>query len=415
MRELGHELISLEEARETMLSLIGTIDTETCATPEAFGRVLRQEVEARDLIPPFDNSAMDGYAVHAADLAAASGENPVTLPVAFRLQAGEVAEEPLAAGSAVRIMTGAPLPPGAEAVVPHELTEFTDTEVTFSDPIEAGRNVRPAGGDMRPGDVPLGPGAVLGPSQLGIAATLGYAELEVSRRPRVAILSPGDELVDIGEQPGPGKIRNSNACSLRAAVIESGCEPIDLGIIPDNKPAIREAISEAIERGADAFVSTGGASAGDFDFIKDVISEDAEAAHVFKVAMKPGKPQVFGLFDGRPFFGLPGNPAAAIVSFEVFARPGLRKLQGCSRILPELFEVRFPFEQRYKPGRVFLLRTRVEPAADGGYEVVRPGEQDSSFLASLARANAIVVLPPEGGPVPEGATRPAFWMGGAGR
>ena len=416
MRELGHELISLEDARETMLSLIGEIDTETCATPEAFGRVLRQAVEARDLIPPFDNSAMDGYAVQAADLAAATEDHPVTLPVAFRLQAGEVADEPLAAGSAVRIMTGAPLPPGAEAVVPHELTKFTDTEVTFSDPIEAGRNVRPAGGDMRPGDVPLGPGAVLGPSQLGIAATLGYASLEVSRRPRVAILSPGDELVDIAEQPGPGKIRNSNACSLRAAVIESGCEPIDLGIIPDNKPAIREAISAAIERGADAFVSTGGASAGDFDFIKEVVSEDADPAHVFKVAMKPGKPQVFGLFDGRPFFGLPGNPAAAIVSFEVFVRPGLRKLQGCSRVLPEIFEVRFPFEQHYKPGRVFLLRTRVEPSSGGGgYEVVRPGEQDSSFLASLARANAIVVLPPEGGPVPEGATRPAFWMGGTAR
>ena len=175
MRELGHELISLEEARETMLALIGTIETETCATPEAFGRVLRQPIEARDLIPPFDNSAMDGYAVQAADLAAATEDHPVTLPVAFRLQAGEVADEPLAAGSAVRIMTGAPLPPGAEAVVPHELTEFTDNEGTFSDPVEAGRNVRPAGGDMRPGDVPRGPGAVLGPSQLGIAATLGYA------------------------------------------------------------------------------------------------------------------------------------------------------------------------------------------------------------------------------------------------
>ena len=311
--------------------------------------------------------------------------------------------------------TGAPLPPGAEAVVPHELTNFTDTEVTFNAPIEAGRNIRLAGGDMKPGDVPLGPGAVLGPSQLGIAATLGYAELQVSRRPRVAILSPGDELVDIAEQPGPGKIRNSNACSLRAAVLESGCEPLDMGIIPDNKPAISAAIREAILRGADAFVSTGGASAGDFDFVKEVISEEADPAHVFKVAMKPGKPQVFGLFDGRPFFGLPGNPAAAIVSFEVFVRPGLRKLQGCARILPELFEVRFPFEHHYKAGRVFLLRTRIEPAADGGYEVVRPGEQDSSFLASLARANAIVVLPAGGGPVGEGELRPAFWIGGAGR
>ena len=415
MRELGHELISLEDARETMLSLIGAIDAEPCATTEAFGRVLRQAVEARDLIPPFDNSAMDGYAVHAADLAPAGKENPVTLPVAFRLRAGDAATEPLGAGSAARIMTGTPLPPGAEAVVPHELTTFTDIEVTFSAPIEAGRNVRLAGGDMKPGDVPLGPGAVLGPSQLGIAATLGYAELEVSRRPRVAILSPGDELVDIGDEPGPGKIRNSNACSLRAAVLESGCEPLDLGIIPDNKPAISAAIREAIEGGADAFVSPGGASAGDFDFIKEVISEEADPAHVFKVAMKPGKPQVFGLFDGRPFFGLPGNPAAAIVSFEVFVRPGLRKLRGCSRILPEIFEARFPFEQNYKPGRVFLLRTRVEAAPGGGYEVVRPGEQDSSFLASLARANAIVILPSGGGPVREGETRPAFWMGGAGR
>ena len=415
MRELGHDLISLEEARETMLSLIGVIDTEPCATTEAFARVLRQAVEARDLIPPFDNSAMDGYAVRAGDLVAAAEENPVTLPVAFRLQAGDAATEALEPGSAARIMTGTPLPPGAEAVVPHELTSFTDTEVTFSAPIEAGRNVRLAGGDMKPGDVPLGPGAVLGPSQLGIAATLGYVGLEVSRRPRVAIISPGDELVDIGDEPGPGKIRNSNACSLRAAVLDSGCEPLDMGIIPDNKPAISAAISAAIGRGADAFVSTGGASAGDFDFIKEVISEEAEAAHVFKVAMKPGKPQVFGLFDGRPFFGLPGNPAAAIVSFEVFVRPGLRKLQGCARILPEIFEVRFPFEQHYKPGRVFLLRTRIEPSAGGGYEVVRPGEQDSSFLASLARANAIVILPSEGGPVPEGETRPAFWIGGTDR
>ena len=220
MRELGHDLISLEEARETMLSLIGVIDTEPCATTEAFARVLRQAVEARDLIPPFDNSAMDGYAVRAGDLVAAAEENPVTLPVAFRLQAGDAATEALEPGSAARIMTGTPLPPGAEAVVPHELTSFTDTEVTFSAPIEAGRNVRLAGGDMKPGDVPLGPGAVLGPSQLGIAATLGYVGLEVSRRPRVAIISPGDELVDIGDEPGPGKIRNSTACSLRAAVLD---------------------------------------------------------------------------------------------------------------------------------------------------------------------------------------------------
>ena len=193
-----------------------------------------------------------------------------------------------------------------------------------------------------------------------------------------------------------------------------GCDVTDVGILPDKKDVISIALAKAAQD-HDVVLTSGGVSTGEEDHVKAAVEQNG-SIHFWRLSIKPGRPIALGQVADAAFVGLPGNPAAAIVSFEVFVRPGLRKLQGCSRVLPEIFEVRFPFEQHYKPGRVFLLRTRVEPAPEGGgYEVVRPGEQDSSFLASLAQANAIVVLPPEGGPVPEGATRPAFWMGGAGR
>jgi molybdopterin molybdotransferase len=338
----------------------------------------------------------------------------VRLVIAGKLQAGEAGGEDLDPGTALRIMTGAPLPRGADAVVPHELTASTATEVAFSQPVKAGQNVRRAGGDLAPGDVPLGSGCVLRPPQLAIAASLGCAELEVSRRPRVAVLSPGDELVDVREQPGPGKIRNSNAYAIAALLEEAGAEPLALGIIPDRKAEISAAIQRGLDLGADAFVSTGGVSAGDYDFVQAVVRDEARPGFVFKVAMRPGKPQVFGLFAGRPFFGLPGNPAAAILSFEVFVRPALRTMRGETAVLPTTFGVRFAAPYRYKPGRVFLLRTRLEPepGAGGGWRVVDPGPQDSSFLASLARANAVVVLPAERDRVEAGEVHPAFWLGG---
>lgn len=415
MRELGHELQPLEAVRETILSHIDALPVETCPLRRAHGRVLRQDIVANDLLPPFDNSAMDGYAVRVADLAGASEDRPVTLSVCRIVQAGDVSTEALAAGTSVRIMTGAPMPPEAEAVVPHELTTFTDESVTFVEPVRASQNVRSAGGDVRPGEVPFTAGRLLRSPGVAIAGALGFADVEVTRSPRIGVISPGDELVDIGETPGPGKIRNSNELAIAAALLEAGAVPVHLGIVEDSLDALREVIRRGVDDGLDGFVSTGGVSAGDFDFVQAVVREDARPGFVFKVAMRPGKPQVFGLFDGVPLFGLPGNPAAAVISFEVFVRPALRKMLGLERVLPETFGVKFSFEYSYKPGRVFLLRARVEPDPDGGYRAVQPGQQDSSFLSSLARSNAIVMLPPDGGPIAPGDVRDAFWLGSAER
>jgi len=410
-RELGHDLIPLEEVQSTILRCLRPLEVETRQLGECHGAVLREDAVVREPIPPFDNSAMDGYAVRAADIAGASELTPVTLRVQGGLAAGDPGSGPLAPGAAVRIMTGAPLPAMAEAVVPHELTRFDRESVTFTRPVKPGQNVRRAGGDMRPGDSPLKAGTVLRGPQLAILAALGCARVKVTRRLRVAIFSPGNELVEVGSPCGPGQIRNSNAYSLLGLLESAGAEPIHLGIIRDTRDDVLAAIRRALEAGASALVSTGGVSAGDFDFVQAVVRESAQPGYVFKVAMRPGKPQVFGLFDGRPLFGLPGNPAASILSFEVFVRPALRRLRGEAKVLPETFGARFPFQYRYKPGRAFLLRARLEPDEPGGWRVVKPGEQDSSFLSSLADANAIIVLPADRDSVEEGEWRPAFWMG----
>lgn len=412
LRELGHDLLPPEDVRQVILGHLQPLEVETRPLAACHGAVLRQDVIAREPLPPFDNSAMDGFAVRASDLEGAAEARPVTLPVQGGLAAGDPGSSPLEPRAAIRIMTGAPLPAGAEAVVPHELTRFDDRSVTFTRPVKLNQNVRRAGGDLKPGDVPLRAGVVLEGPQLAILAALGQAQVQVTRRLRVAILSPGNELVEVGAACGPGQIRNSNAYSLLGLLASAGVEPMNLGIIADTREAVHAAIRRALDGGADAMVSTGGVSAGDYDFVQAVVREAAQPGHVFKVAMRPGKPQVFGLFEGKPLFGLPGNPAASILSFEVFVRPALRRLRGETRLLPETFGVRFPSQFRYKPGRVFLLRVRLEPDDLVGYRVVRPGEQDSSFLSSLAEANAVVMLPADGEVVEAGEVRPAFWLGG---
>ena len=413
VQELGHDLLPLEQVRETMLSHIEPLPAEVRPLEDAYGCVLREDAVARENIPPFDNSAMDGFAVRVRDLEKASEAHPVTLGIQGGLPAGEPGGVPLDGGSSIRIMTGAPMPPGAEAVVPHELTRFDSASVTFSQTPRVGQNIRRAGGDVRPGDIPLRAGVVLRGPQMAILASLGQARARVTRRARVAIISPGNELVEVGSIPGPGQIRNSNAYSLRGLLLGAGVEPMNIGIVRDTKKEVQAAIEGSIQRGADAIVSTGGVSAGDYDFVRTVVSEMAKPGYVFKVAMRPGKPQVFGLFDGRPLFGLPGNPAASIVSFEVFVRPALRRLRAESVTVEEPFGVRFPFSYAYKPGRTFLLRTRVEPDPAGGFRAVDPGEQDSSFLSSLASANALITLEADRDRVEEGDVKWARWIGGA--
>ncbi|MBI4605451.1 MAG: molybdopterin molybdotransferase MoeA [Planctomycetes bacterium] len=410
-RELGHDLVPIEEVRDRILAYLQPLGSEPVPLAQAYGRVLREDAVAAEPIPAFDNSAMDGFAVRSSDIAAAGEASPVTLRVQGGLPAGDPGGAALEPKCAIKIMTGAPVPAGTDAVVAHELTRFDAERVTFTKPSRPGQNIRPAGGDFRPGDVPLRAGAVLGGPQLAILAALGYPRARVTRPARVAIISPGNELVEPGLPCGLGKVRSSNAYSLIGLLRGAGAEPVSFGIVPDTLPDVLGVIERALDQGADAIVSTGGASAGDYDFVQAAVREAARPGHVFKVAMRPGKPQVFGLFQGRPLFGLPGNPASAIISFEVFVRPALRKMRGEAKILEEPFLVRFPFDYAYKPGRPFLLRLRVEPDPAGGYRATRPGAQDSSFLSSLADANAIVFLPAEEDRVAAGELRPAIWMG----
>ncbi len=414
-QELGQPLIAIETVQEKILEQVQPVETESRSLAEAIGCVLRESVLSRELLPRFDNSAMDGFGVRSADIGDASTDRPISLSIAGVVAAGDAGERPLAAGTAVRIMTGAPVPPGVDAVVPHELTVFDDDRVTFNRAVRDGQNIRRAGEDFRPGDVGLHSGRLLRAPHMAIAATLGWSKLQVSRPLRVAILSPGDELVEVDQPCGPGKIRNSNSYSLRGAVEELGATVVYSEIIADDKRAIRNAISAAIDRGADALLSTGGVSAGDFDFVQEIVREEARPGFRFKVAMRPGKPQVFGLFDGVPLFGMPGNPAASIISFEILVRPALRRMRGEAEVYEPRFRVRFPFDFRYPSGRVFLLRARIVPDLEstaGGFVVESPGKQGSGLLSSLADANAIIVLPADRDGVASGEAFPAQWIGG---
>lgn len=412
-RELGQELISHERVRESILANLPRLDTETVGLLEASGRVLAEEIRCEEPVPAFDSSAMDGFAVLASDLEGASQGAPVVLPVVSTLAAGDSGDLELASGQAIRIMTGAPLPRGADAVVPHELTSFTPSEVSFRAPVPAGKNVRSAGGDMRAGCVALEAGLRLRASHIAVAAALGRGRIPVRRRPLVAIISPGAELVEPWETPGPGQVRNSNAYALAALVAEAGGMANLRGIVTDDPQAIRRALRSALHDGADLILTTGGVSAGDYDHVHRVVCADGDPAWAFKTDLRPGKPLVFGRLHGVPVMGLPGNPAAAVVSFVVFARPALRVMMSVSPALLPDVPVRFPEPYRYRTGRVFMLRARIEPdprADSAGYRVASAGSQDSSFLHSLAAANALVRLPADRGEVAAGEVFPAQWI-----
>ncbi len=428
-RELGHDLLPVEEVRAEILSLLSALPVEACPLALAYNRILREDLEVGAPIPPFDNSAMDGYAVRSADLASASPEKPVHLGLAGVVPAGAsgpgsfgpvsfgpvpFGAGPLESGAAVRIMTGAPVPAGADAVVPHELTACVGGRIRFESSARFGSNIRLAGSELQPGELALARGVRLRGPQLALAASLGRAELRVTRRARVAVLSPGNELVEPGRPLGPGQIYSSNQLSIAGFLVELGAEPIPMGIIADDRAAIRAAIGRAAEAGADAVISTGGVSAGDYDFIQAILREDGRPGKSYKVAMRPGKPLAFGRVDGLPVFGLPGNPASAVISFIVFARPALRLLLGETRVLAERFGVEFTEPFRYRPGREFFLRARVgaeEP--DGGrLRVLDVGAQDSNVLTSLARANALVALPGDRSEALPGESFPAEWIHG---
>ncbi|MDI6711943.1 MAG: molybdopterin molybdotransferase MoeA [Anaerosomatales bacterium] len=385
-------MISVEEARERVLAGIGRLKTERVGLVEALGRVLAEDVVSDIDVAPFDNSAMDGYAVRAADVASASEDAPVRLKVVEHVPAGVFPTRPVGPGEATRIMTGAPIPEGADAVVMVERTREEDggAVAVIMAAVKPGENVRRKGEDVRAGEVVLRAGEVVGPAAVGLLASVGCAEPLVYRKPRVAIVATGDELVDVTQKPGPGKIRNSNSYSLSAQVLAAGAEPHVLGVARDDVASTEALLARAPE--FDLMVTTGGVSMGDYDVVKGVLERLGEM-DFWKVAMRPGAPQTHGRIGSTPFFGLPGNPTSTMVGFELFVRPVLRKMAGHTALDRPRHPVTLAHDVKKRPDRRYFLRARVERDGSGEYVARLSGAQSSAMLTSMHRANALLVLP----------------------
>jgi molybdopterin molybdotransferase len=395
-------LISVEEALAEILSHVRPLEPEPVPVLDAMGRVLAEEIISDINIPPFDNSAMDGYAVRAADVALASPETPVQLQVIGSVAAGYVSLEEVQPGSAIRIMTGAPLPAGATAVVPYEDTSDFDrpkeqrlvepaNQIEVRQPVQPRDHVRPAGEDVRLGELVMAPGRVIRPQEIGVLASLGRPNVLVHRQPRVAILATGDELLEIHEPLRPGKIRNSNEYTNAALVTRTGGVPLRLGIARDVKGDLVAKIRSGLEQGADLFLTSGGVSVGDYDVVKDVLGAEGEM-QFWQVNMKPGKPLAFGLLAGGvPLIGLPGNPVSAMVSFEQFARPAILKMLGRAELAKPTVQAMLdePLTNSGRRGFVRVIVSRDET----GYHARTTGEQGSGVLTSMAKANGLAIVP----------------------
>ncbi|WP_252271468.1 molybdopterin molybdotransferase MoeA [Pseudomonas subflava] len=372
-------LLPVEQALQRLLALAQASpirEQEIVTLAAADGRVLATDLVAGLDLPPWPNSAMDGYALRLADW---RGE---PLPVTQRILAGQ-APEPLQLGTCARIFTGAPMPAGADTVEMQENVELLEEgRVQFQEPLEAGQNVRPQGQETRVGEVVLGAGTRLGPVELGLAASLGCAVLAVRRRPRVAVLSTGDELIEPGRPLGPGQIYNSNRSLLCVWLQRLGCDVRDAGILPDDAQRTRDALAALSD--ADLILSTGGVSVGEADYLGQVLREDGELA-LWKLAIKPGKPLTCGHFRGVPVLGLPGNPASTLVTFALLARPYLLRRLGVPRVEPLAFEVPAGFAWPRPGKRREYLRARLE----NGRAVLHPN-QSSGVLRSAAWADGLV-------------------------
>ncbi len=383
-------MIPLDEARQFVLDRCTPLPVAAVAIDDALGLVLAEPVRSTGPIPPFDNTAMDGFALRAADVADA----PVTLDVVATIAAGARPDITLTAGQAARIMTGAPVPPGADAIVMVELTDFDESagRVVVAESVPVGNHIRPAGDDLQPDAVVFEPGTELTAAHLGVCTSVGAYEVQVGRRPRVGVISTGDELVD---GPGPlevGQIRDSNRHTLLALVSSMGATGIDLGVVRDDEDAIRAAMLDAADQ-CDAVVTSGGVSMGDFDYVKMVLDEIADMRWM-QVAIKPAKPLAFGTIGSTPVFGLPGNPVSSMVSFELFAKPGIRAMMGHeTALLPPLRGRAGVDLTRRSDGKTHFARVEATPGADGVMEARFSGGQGSHQLSAMANGNALAIIP----------------------
>lgn len=379
---------ALEDAQAYVIAAIQPLGTSEVPLAESLGRVVAQPVVVREPMPPFDNSAMDGYAVLAADVT----QVPVRLTVLEDVAAGSVPTEPIVVGTATRIMTGAPMPRGADAVVKVEDTSSPSRdEVVVASSVRRGDNVRLAGGDMKPGDVIVVPGTRLTSRHLATLASAGIDPV-VSDLPTVAVMSTGDEIVDPSTPVLKlGTIRDSNRVMLMSMLNELGVPVLDLGIIGDDPRELRSAYETAAD-GADVIVSTGGVSMGDSDYVKQILS-DLGGIEFWKVAMQPGKPFAFGAVNGVPLFGLPGNPVSTFVSFEQFVRPALLTMMGARYVMRTHIEGTMGEDVTTSSDRRVFLRVHIEMDDQGSFIAHRSGAQGSNMHLSLSRADAFAVIP----------------------
>jgi len=385
-------MISVEEALSIILSQIKVMGTERVDITSSLGRVIAEDIYARRDNPPWDNSAMDGYAVRFEDIKGATKENPAVLQVIEDLPAGYVAKKRVGNGEAIRIMTGAPVPKGADTVVMVEDTEKEGERARIFRETPLDENIRKAGEDIKTGELVVPKGTVIRPAEVGIIATCGRAFVSVYQRPRVAVVSTGDELVDVDEEVSEGKILSSNSYTLSSMAAECGADAFQLGIAKDTREALKEKLQQALH--ADVIVTSGGVSEGDFDFVKDVLKELGSEMKFWKVAMKPGKPLAFGTIGGKPAFGLPGNPVSCMVCFEQFARPSLLKMMGHKRIHRPAVKAVLKEEIKKKPGRKHFIRSFVR-LEEGRYTVTTTGDQGSGILKSMVAANGLLIFPEE--------------------
>jgi molybdopterin molybdotransferase len=383
-------VLSVAEALERVLARVPVLGHERIPLARGLGRVLAEAVVAGRQIPPWDNSSMDGYALRADDTREASRARPARLTVVGEVAAGTVAKRDVRPGEAFRILTGAPLPAGSDAVVPQEDVRRDDARILLERPVRPGAYVRPRGEDIRPGDRLLEPGTVLRPAALGVLAALGRSGVDVYRRPVVAVLSTGDELVAPDAPLGPGQIPDSNTYTLCALAAEAGAVPLSLGIARDQREELVERLRGGLE--ADVLVSSAGVSVGDRDFVREAVEALGARLDFWKVDMRPGKPLTFGEVERRLFFGLPGNPVSCMVTFELFVRPALRRMGGHRAIDRPRVRAR-ALEAIDNPGsRPGYLRVRLE--RDGVGLGARPtGEQGSGILKSMLLADGLAVLP----------------------
>jgi molybdopterin molybdotransferase len=412
-------LVPLDEAQRRVLAQCRPLRPLAIPIGDALGCVTSVDVTADEAVPPFANTAVDGFAVRAADVAAA----PVTLTVIGTIPAGAPPEPAIGSGEAVRILTGAPLPPGADAVVMVEDTDAWDgrsgreaigastaSKVEVRAPVQAGGNVRGAGDDIAPGQVVFGAGTVLGPGHLGVLASIGVRKVPVFPRARVGVLSTGDELVDGPEPLRPGQIRDSNRRTLLSLVAEANAEPVDLGHARDDEAAVAQRLADGLAR-CDAVLTSGGVSVGDFDYVKVVLDRLSGGSFEWmQVAIRPAKPLAFGVVEGKPVFGLPGNPVSSMVSFELFARPALRAMMGHpSTGRPRVTAVADEALRRRPDGKLHLVRVRARWGDDGRVHVRPLGGQASHHLHAMAEATALSLVP-DGDGLEAGAVVPTLLL-----